>query len=474
MKDKRPLGIFAAVGTGTFMAALDASVVNLIMPLIKEDFGVSLSMLEWIATSYLLVVSSLLLTFGRLGDLYGQKRIYLTGFVIFIVGSALCGFSAGIAALIAMRVIQALGAAMLFSAGPAIVTNAVSPANRGRGLSFVAMSVALGLSSGPVLGGLLATHAGWPSIFFINVPVGLAGALLTARFVPGFEGEREKARFDVAGSVLVFFALLLLMLPLSISGDYSLSPVLFTLLLAAGALLIVVFILFERRHPSPMLDVRLFKSRVFAGSNGAALLVYMASYIHSFLTPFYLQTLRGYTPSHAGLLYLPMPLASMLAAPVSGGLSDRADSRLISALGALVMAGGLLMLSSLEAGTSSAYIVTAQAVTGLGFGIFQTPNNSAIMGSVPASSRGTASGTLATMRNMGMALGIALAGALFSYHSDQGSMIYERAGQTGAQLETSVFIYALRLTYWAAVAVALGAMAASVIKGRMMTEREKE
>jgi EmrB/QacA subfamily drug resistance transporter len=473
MREKKTMAIVIAVGIGTFVSALDSSVVNLVMPMMQKDFGVSMSMLEWIMTAYLLVVSSLLLTYGRMSDLYGQKRIYLTGFFIFIIGSALCGLSRGIGMLIAMRIIQALGAGMLFSTGPAIITNAVPPENRGRALSAVAVSVALGLTSGPLIGGLLATHVGWPSIFYINVPIGIIGIIMVMKFVPDIKPKNEKIPFDIAGSILIFAALLLILLPLNISDDAKISPALFAGLLGAGVLLIAVFIMLELKLKYPMLNVRLFKNRVFAASNGAALFIYMAQFVLVFLSPFYLQTLRHFAPDFAGLLYLPMPLATLCIAPVSGILSDRVDSRLISSAGALIMAGGLLMLGLMNTWTPIPYILVSMAVTGFGFGLFQTPNNSAIMGNVPVQNRGTASGTLALMRNIGMALGVAVSGALFGFFNNKAQAIFALSGQTGTRLTDSVFSYAFHLTLYAAVAAALISMIASLIKGRVMTEKQK-
>ena len=211
--------------------------------------------------------------------------------------------------------------------------------------------------------------------------------------------------FDIAGSVIVFIALFLILLPLNISGDYKISPVLFTAMLGGGLLLVAFFIWFELRREHPMLDIRLFRNRVFAASNGAALFIYMAQFIMVFLAPFYLENLRGFSPMTSGLLTMPMPLATMCIAPISGNASDRVDSRFISSTGAFIMACGLFMLSFLAPNSSIAYIVISMVVTGLGFGMFQTPNNSAIMGNVPPQNRGTASGTMATMRNAGMALG---------------------------------------------------------------------
>jgi EmrB/QacA subfamily drug resistance transporter len=473
MKDKKTIAIVVAVGIGTFMSALDSSVINLAMPSIQKYFGVSMSDMEWIITSYLLVVSSLLLTFGRMSDLYGQKKIYQTGFIIFVAGSALCGLSSSLGMLIAMRIIQALGAGMLFSTGPAIITNAVPPENRGKALSAVAVSVALGLTSGPLIGGLLATHVGWPSIFYINVPIGAVGIAMVMKFVPDIKLKSEKIPFDILGSILVFAALLLILLPLNISGEEKLPGALLGSLLGVGLLLIAVFIIYERRHKHPMLNVRLFKNRVFAASNSAALFIYMAQFILVFLSPFYLQTLRKFAPDYAGLLYLPMPLASMLIAPISGILSDRVDSRFLSAAGALIMAAGLFMLGLMNAATPVVYILVSMAVTGFGFGLFQTPNNSAIMGNVPPQNRGTASGTLALMRNIGMALGVAISGALFAVFRSAGQAVFKASGQTGAQLSDSAFVYAFHYTLYAAVAAAVISVISSLVKGKVLTEKQK-
>ena len=473
MTNKKTVAIIVSIGICTFMSALDSSVINLVIPLIKAEFNVSLSMVAWVVTGYLLMVSSLLLTYGRVSDLYGQKKINLAGLIIFTAGSVLCGLSRSIGMLIACRVVQAVGAGMIFATGPAIITNAVPAESRGRALSAVAVSVALGVSAGPVIGGFLATAIGWPSIFFINAPIGIVAIVMVIKNVPDIKPKVEKVRFDILGSVLVFFALLLILLPLNISGDYDISAAHFVGLVGAGVLLIAVFIVWELRHAHPMLDVRIFKNRVFAASNSAALFAYMAQFILIFLAPFYLQALRGFTPSFSGILYMSMPLASMVVAPISGALSDRVDSRFISSAGALIMAGGLFMLSFLDIGTPNAYFIVAMAVTGFGFGFFQTPNNSAIMGNVPAKNRGTASGTLATMRNIGMVLGVAVSGALFEFFSARATGAYTAAGLVGDVLADKVFVSAIHNTYLVAVAVALLSMTASLIKGRVMTEREK-
>ncbi len=461
--DRKTKAIILSVGIGTFMASLDSGVVNLAMPLIRADFGITLSMVEWIVTAYLLVVSSLLLMYGRMADMYGHKKVYMTGFVIFTVGSLLCGLSFHIGLLIASRVVQAIGAGMLFSTGPAIITNAVSPERRGKALSVTAIAVALGLSTGPVVGGVLSTLLGWQSIFFINIPIGVIGLLLVRKNIPKDE-KKTAVPFDMAGSVMIFFALLLILMPLSLSGDYAIPAVLFISLIAAGLLLIVIFVLFELRCKHPMLNVRFFKNRTFAASNTAAVFIYMAQFIMVFLAPFYLQNLRGFSAMMSGFIYLPMPIATMCIAPISGSISDKVGSKYISAFGAFLMGCGLFMLSFLQTDTSVIFMMTAMIVTGLGFGMFQTPNNSAIMGSVPSLNRGTASGTLATMRNIGMCLGVAVSGALFSSLQNASTAELLAQGQSGGLLQNNAFINAMHGTFMAAAIVALLSMAASLVK----------
>lgn len=468
MKNKKTTAIIFAVAIGTFMSSLDSSVVNLAMPLIKTHFGVTLSMVEWIVTAYLLIVSSLLLTFGRLSDLYGHKKVYSLGFVIFVIGSLLCGLSVNIGMLVACRVLQAVGAGMLFSTGPAIITNAVPEERRGKALSITAIAVALGLCIGPVIGGTLSTLLGWQSIFYINVPIGIFGIIMVNKFIPPDE-KTEAVPFDILGSVIVFFALLFILLPLNISGDYKIPLAEFLGSIAVGLILIAVFIVHEKRQAHPMLNMGLFKNRVFAASNAAALFTYMSEFIMVFLAPFYLESLRHYSALISGLLYLPMPLATMFIAPISGNFSDHYDSRYLSSGGALIMGCGLLMLSFLNINTSIAYIIISMVVTGLGFGMFQTPNNSAIMGNVPAGNRGSASGTLATMRNIGMVLGVAGSGALFSLFENKGTATFTAAGQLGETLQNASFVYALHLTFLIAVFVSLIAMAASLCKGKTNT-----
>ncbi len=460
MKKKTGLMLFS-VALGTFMSALDASVVNVANPVIRAHFNVPLAEEQWVVTAYLIVVSSVLLFFGRLSDLYGQKRLYVTGFAVFTLGSALCSLSSSIGMLIGFRVAQALGAGMMFSTNSAIITHNVPPEKRGRSFCVSAMAVAVALSTGPVLGGALTDVLGWQSIFYINVPIGAAGIALALRYIPA-DRHKPAVPMDIPGSVMIFAALFMLLLALD-QLSAGIDALTFVLLTAGGLMIAAFFIVFEKRTKHPILNLKLFRIRVFSASLSAATLNYMAQYVMVFLVPFYLQTVRLYTPAVSGLLYMPMPLAALLTAPLAGIAADRADTRLLSSAGMGIMAAGLFLLSRLQTDTPNGYIVMAMAVTGLGSGLFQTPNNSAVMSSVPADSRGVASGMLATARNVGMVMGVGLSSALFALFAGNTP---GTESVTGMIAQKESFIGALHVTFLFASGLAAAAMAASLTKGR--------
>ena len=461
---QRKRAVLLAVAIGTFMSALDTSVVNMVLPNIGNYFHASLSAIEWTIMSYLLVISSLLLTYGRLGDMYGHKKIYITGFIIFMSGSLLCGLASSVLLLIIFRGIQAVGAGMQMAMGPAIVTDTVPPADRGKGLSIIAISVAVALTTGPVIGGFLTTALGWQSIFLINIPIGLIGIFLAQKTIPQ-NRERQLQPFDFAGAALIFVTLVCILLPLSLMEHYGLKNPTILMLLLAGVLLLLAFVFWEKRARFPMFDMTLFQNRLFSMSNISALLNFMAQYTIILLIPFYLQKIRGLPPEQAGMLYLPMPFMMMIVAPVSGTLSDRMDSRYISSAGMGFMAFGMWLLSNLKADSPYFFMITGLIIVGLGIGLFQTPNNSAIMGSVPDSKRGIASGMLATMRNIGMVLGVAISGALFTSSHDWLIKVGKTNGLSGIMLEKKAFMGALRITYLIGALFALMAVITSMIKG---------
>ena len=468
--EQRTRWILATTAIGTFMAALDSSVVNLVLPNLSAYYHTSLSVIEWTVMSYLLVISSLLLAYGRLGDMYGHRRIYLLGYLIFSGGSLLCGLAPSVLVLIIFRAVQAIGAGMLMAMGPAIVTDAVAPASRGKALSVTAVAVAVAATVGPVLGGFLTDTFGWRSIFLINLPIGLTGLWLANRTIAGREdGSAMRSRlqtFDYAGAALTFGALIALLLPLSLVEKFGWHNPWLRGSLLLGLVLIGGFVLWEQRAAAPMFDMALFRIRLFSMSNLAALFNYMAQFTIILLIPFYLQQLRGLTPEKAGLLYLPMPLTTLFIAPLSGILSDRVDSRYISSAGMAVMAGGMWQLSNLKADSAYIHLILGLITIGFGIGLFQTPNNSAIMGSVPGDKRGVAAGMLATMRNIGMVLGVAVSGAIFTSQKEILLKALHAQGLSGTELQQAAFTGALHLAYLAGALVALCAVFASLVRGR--------
>lgn len=411
--DRAKWAVLAAVGVGTFMSALDASIVGSLLPTLGRALAATEAQIEWVATVYLLVVSGVLLIVGRLGDLRGHKDVYVAGFVGFVLSSALCGLSGSLHLLVAFRALQALSAAMLFANAPAILTASFPPQERGRALGLQATMTYLGLSVGMPLGGLLATRLGWPSIFFVNVPVGALGFWLSQRNIARDRPSGAPPRFDVVGAALFFVGLLSLLLALNQGHAWGWrSPPVLGLAAAAAAAL-AAFVAVERRRPEPMLDLSLFARRAFSGAVFSAMVSYVAQFAVIYLLPYYLQS-RGLGPLASGLVMVSQPVMMMIAAPVAGTLSDRLGTRGPVVLGLVLLAAGLLLLSAVGPATPLARVVLANAVAGLGFGCFVAPNNSRLLGAAPPQRRGIASGVLAAARNTGMVLGVGLAAAIYT------------------------------------------------------------
>lgn len=411
---ERKWWVLIAIGVGSFMSALDGSVVNTVLPLISKALQGDVATVEWVVTVYLLVVSGLLLTFGRIGDMRGHKSVYVWGFAIFVGGSALCGLANSVTALVLARSAQAIGAAIVLSNAPAILTGNFPAAQRGRALGTQATMTYLGLTTGPALGGWLATQFGWRAVFYINVPVGLLAVALCLAFIPRDVPADRTARFDLAGAVTFMGGLVTLLLALNQGHAWGWTSAPILGLLAVTVVLLAAFIAIERRARWPLLDLGLFKIRQFSASTGSAIMNYIGLYSIVFLLPFYLIDGRGLTAAQAGLFLSAQPLVMAVVAPLSGILSDRIGARVPSTLGMLILAGGLFMLSRLAAGTPTVYIPIALAVVGLGIGLFVSPNNSALMGAAPRHRQGVAAGVMATARNVGMVLGIGLAGAIYT------------------------------------------------------------
>lgn len=417
------------VSIGTFMATLDASIVNLALPILRNYFNTDIATIEWVMLSYLLTVTTLLLTLGRLSDMYGRKSMFLAGLLIFTLGSGLCSLSASAGQLIVFRVVQGLGAAMLMANSLAIIT-AVFPHNeRGKALGLIGTVVSIGYITGPVLGGFLIGRIGWQSIFYLNIPVGLLGTVYAWKTLKPDE-LRLSQKFDIKGAILMFLSIISLVL--AITRGQALgwgSPAIIGLSLLF-AIFLVWFVMVEKRADQPMVELSLFRNRPFSASNASGFLSFIALFAVILLMPFYMEGILGYSPEHMGMAFVAISLVMALVAPVSGWISDRTNSFILSSLGLAISCLALFLLGNLDQDATFFDIVVRMGIIGLGMGLFQSPNNSIVMGSVPKDRLGIAGGMLAMVRNLGMVTGIAISGAVYTsiLHSNQAAgLVYEAA-----------------------------------------------
>jgi EmrB/QacA subfamily drug resistance transporter len=391
---------------GAFLTPYMSSAVNLALPAIGTEFKMSAVSLTWIATAYLLAAAIFLVPFGKLADIYGRKRIYTYGVAVYTLSAVLLANSNSEMELIAFRLVEGFGAAMLFGTGAAILTSVFPPGERGRVLGINIAATYIGLSMGPFLGGLLTQHFGWRSVFLINVPLGTLIIALVFWKLKGEWAEAKGEKFDFTGSAIYGVAL-----SLAIYG-ISLVPSSFgALFITAGIVVLIAFILWEGRAQSPVLDIRLFRNnRVFTFSSLAAFLNYSSTYAIAFFLSLYLQYIKDLSPQDAGLVLLAQPVVQAVLSPFAGRLSDRMEPRLVASAGMTITALGLFSLVFLGQGSSLEAITASLVFLGLGFALFSSPNVNAIMSAVPRRFYGVASGTVGTMRLTGQMFsqGIAL------------------------------------------------------------------
>ena len=422
--------VLAAVAMGIFLATIDGSIVNVALPTLVEAFQVEFHLVEWVVLSYLLVVTTLMLSVGRLGDMIGKKKIYNSGMIIFTVGSVLCALAPSVYWLIGFRVLQAIGGVMMMALGTAILTEAFPARERGKVLGISGSVVALGIVAGPELGGNLIEALSWHWIFLVNLPVGIIGALIVHRFVPDLKPAGGQ-RFDYFGAITLFVSLTVFSLALTLGQQEGFDQPFILLLLAVWAIFLIMFLLVEWTSSEPMVDLRMFKNTLFSVNLITGFITFIGIAGTIILMPFYLENVLGYSTRSVGLLLAVVPIAMGLSAPVAGSLSDRFGTRLITVVGLAVLVVGYYGVSTLNAETTSLGYVLRFLPIGLGMGIFQSPNNSAIMGSVSRTRLGVASGLLSITRTLGQTVGIAALAALWA------SRVFAYAGQVLPQGATA-------------------------------------
>jgi EmrB/QacA subfamily drug resistance transporter len=398
---------------GTFMSTLDSSIVNIALPTIRRELDAGDSV-EWIVLCYLLTTTSTLLIMGKLSDWVGRRQLYITGFCVFVLGSLLCGLAWNLWSLVGFRVLQGLGASMIYAIGPAIIGDTFAPQERGQALGLMGSIVAAGSSAGPVIGGLLLGKFGWSSIFFVNVPIGLLAIWRAWTILPE-SPKVTNQRFDLVGAGLFLIGVTTLLTGLDFGPEprYGWNHPLVIALLSTGAVLLLLFLLWEMRVSEPMLRLSLFRIRPYTAAILAAFCGFVASGGNLFVIPFFLQQLLGLNPERAGLVLLAGPLTLSLVAPLGGYLSSRISTRWLSSIGLLITACGYFAFSFLDTSWGWKDVIWRSALVSLGFGLFQSPNSSSALNAAPLAQRGIASSMIAFMRNLGFVVGIALAAAVW-------------------------------------------------------------
>ena len=405
--------VMIAVSIAIFMATVDGSIVNVAWPTLVRDLHTTFAIVQWVVLSYLLTQATLMLGVGRLADIRGKKPLYTSGFVVFTIGSVLCGLAPTVGWLIAFRVVQAVGASMVLALGLAIVTEAFPANERGKALGIAGSTVSLGIVIGPVLGGLLIEAFSWHWIFFVNLPVGIVGTLLAMRYVPDVRPGIEQ-QFDVGGALALFTSLLSLLLALTLGQERSFTDPFILALFGGFVLFLSIFIFIERRHPQPMIDLRLFRNLLFTINLVTGFMVFVAIAGTIILLPFYLELVLGFSTGDVGLLLAVSPIALGITAPISGALSDRVGTRPMTVIGLAMLVVGYFTISTLSTDTTVIGYILRFTPIGIGMGTFQSPNNSAVMGTVPRRHLGIASGLLAITRTLGQTTGIAIVGAVWA------------------------------------------------------------
>ncbi|MDD5525352.1 MAG: MFS transporter [Smithella sp.] len=408
--NKKQLSILLVTTLSSFLTPFMGSAVNVALPAIAKDLSMTALSLSWVATSFILAATMTLIPLGRLADIYGRRRFYIYGALIFTVASSFCILSPSQFFLIAARTVQGVGGAMIFSTGTAMLVSAYPLEERGKIIGINVAAVYIGLTIGPFVGGLLTEHFGWRFIFLFTAALGLIITLIaTATIKEEWSGINGK-HFDYAGSLLYAIALF------SIIYGLSQLPSLNALfLIGTGLLCLALFIFQQLKSPSPLLDIHLFlNNKVFAFSNLAALINYCATFAVTFLLSLYLQHIKMLSPSQTGSILVAAPVVQALLSPVAGRLSDRFEPQIISSIGMVLTVIGLVPLIFLSNQTSIEYILFCLILLGVGFALFSSPNVNAIMSAVEKKFFGVASATVSTMRLTGQMFSMGITMLVFA------------------------------------------------------------
>jgi EmrB/QacA subfamily drug resistance transporter len=416
-EENRKWWTLTAVAFGLFMIMLDNTVVNVALPSIEHDLHVSISSLEWVVTAYALTFAALLITGGKLGDLLGRRRIFIVGIAIFTLSSLACGLAPTSGFLIGARAVQGVGAALMNPASLSIITATFPPKQRGTAIGIWAGVSALALAIGPLIGGVIVDNINWNWIFFINVPVGVVGIVVSQLVIKESRDTSHEQSIDLPGLITSSAGLFALTYGLIEGNRHGWTSPEIVGLFSAAAVLLAGFVLLERYQRLPMLDLSLFQNGSFVGANLVAMLVSLGMFGVFFFVSLYIQNILGWTPTQAGASFLPMTILIILVAPIAGRLSDRVGSRWLMGGGMTLVSISLLLYQRVGLHSTFWTLLPAMMLGGLGMAMTMSPMTAAAMGSVLVDKAGVGSGVLNSFRQLGGSLGIALMGAILASYA---------------------------------------------------------
>lgn len=452
----------------TFMATLDGSIVNIALPTISETLGLPVAQSEWVTTSYLMAICAAILFFGKLGDSIGKIKIFKLGMAIFIVGSLLCGFSHSLSFLLISRVVQAIGASMTMANSQGIVTDIFPPTERGKALGLVGTFVSLGSIAGPSLGGVILSSLGWEYIFWVNVPIGIIAIIFGLKLLPP-DMVKTGAKIDTTGTLLFTGFILFLFAGLLLGQQLGYGDRRIVGSLIAAVLLLGIFLWVEKRKTDPLLQLDLFRNPLFSLGILCGFLVFVANFCFNIIAPFYTQSILNLSPFQAGFLLMLLPIMMVIIAPLSGALSDKIGSEILTFVGLIVMVIAQFGLSRLHQGSPLPIVGTWVAMLGIGSGLFQSPNNSLIMSRIARTQLGIAGSVNSLIRNVGMVVGITVAtSTLFGVMSRE-------AGQRVTGLipgQPDIFLSGMHVVFTVSAIICL--VAAILTGWRMLRSRQDE
>jgi EmrB/QacA subfamily drug resistance transporter len=449
----------------TFMSTLDGSIVNIALPELSKQLKLPMAQIEWVTTGYLMAICAAILFFGKLGDIVGKIRIFKIGTIVFVIGSMLCGFSLSLPALLASRVIQAIGASMTMANSQGIVTD-IFPANeRGKALGFIGTFVSLGSIAGPSLGGIMVSTLGWEYIFWVNIPIGVIAILLGWKVLPK-DLTRTKSTIDVPGSLLFAIFIISLFAGLLLGQQLGYGDSLIVTSLIVAIVSFTAFLWTELRRKEPLLQLSLFKNPLFSLSILCGFLVFTANFCFNIIAPFYAQNMLNLSPFEAGFLLMLLPICMVVVAPISGALSDKIGSEFLTFAGLVVMVIAQFGLAELHEGSSVVLVGVWIAMLGIGSGLFQSPNNSLVMSKVPRTQLGSAGSVNSLVRNVGMVVGITIATTIL-FHVMSSEAGYRVTGLVPGRPE--LFISGMHVVFMTSASICF--VAALLTGWRMISAR---